>query len=106
MCYKTQSVVLQGKGRMTTYWLLGEKNLEANNEAGGLGSGTENAVVQNSTQLSQPQQLEQLLSQQANAPSITRELVQDTTCTSSVNPVSSMVYESHSEFDMLLNDFK
>ena len=58
---------------MTTYWLLGEKNLEANNEAGGLGSGTENTDVQNSAQL------EQLLSQQANAPSITRELVQDTT---------------------------
>ena len=85
---------------MTTYWLLGEKNLEANNEAGGLSSGMENPDVQNSAQL------EQLLSQQANAPSITRELVQDTTCTSSVNPVSSMVYESHSEFDILLNDFK
>ena len=78
---------------MTTYWLLGEKNLEANNEAGGLGSGTENTDVQNSAQL------EQLLSQQANAPSITRELVQDTTCTSLVNPVSSTVYESHPNFE-------
>ena len=90
--------ILQGKGRMTTYWLLGEKNLEANNEADGLSLGTENTTdVQKCPQMCQPQQLEQLLSQQANAPSITRELVQDTSCTSSVNPVSSAVYESHSE---------
>ena len=57
---------------MTTYWLLGEKNPEGNNEAvmvsgsgSDLGLGTETVEVQNTKP-------EQLLSQQANAPSITR----------------------------------
>ena len=81
MCYKTQSVVLQGKGRMTTYWLLGEKNPEANNEAVVVSSSSSGLGLEAASASSVPKQdqPEQLLSQQANAPSITRELVQDTT---------------------------
>ena len=51
---------------MTTYWLLGEKNPEGNNEAVEVGSGSGLSL---GTENTQP---EQLLSQQANAPSITR----------------------------------
>ena len=61
-------IVLQGKGRMTTYWLLGEKNTEGNNEAVEVGSGS-GLSLGGCTENTQP---EQLLSQQANAPSITR----------------------------------
>ena len=61
-------IVLQGKGRMTTYWLLGEKNPEGNNEAVEVGSGS-GLSLGGCTENTQP---EQLLSQQANAPSITR----------------------------------
>ncbi len=60
--------VFQGKGRMTTYWLLGEK-------------ANPNSLDSESTQLQEAsiQEPEQLLvSQQPNAPSITRELVEDT----------------------------
>jgi len=77
---RSPDIEVKGKGRMTTYWLLGEKNPEGNNEAvvvgsgSGLSLGTEAVEVQNT-------QPEQLLSQQANAPSITRELVPDTTTT-------------------------
>ena len=67
LCYSSfVFIVLQGKGRMTTYWLLGEKNPEGNNEAVEVGSGSGLSL---GTENTQP---EQLLSQQANAPSITR----------------------------------
>lgn len=72
---RSPDIEVKGKGRMTTYWLLGEKNPEGNNEAVEVGSGSGLSL---GTENSQP---EQLLSQQANAPSITRELVQDTTTT-------------------------
>ena len=67
-CITSTIIVLQGKGRMTTYWLLREKNPEGNNEAVEVGSGS-GLSLGGCTENTQP---EQLLSQQANAPSITR----------------------------------
>ena len=56
---------------MTTYWLLGEKNPEGNNEAVVVGSGSGLSLGNEAVEV-QNTQPEQLLSQQANAPSITR----------------------------------
>jgi len=77
---RSPDIEVKGKGRMTTYWLLGEKNPEGNNEAVVVGSGSGLSLGNEAVEV-QNTQPEQLLSQQANAPSITRELVPDTTTT-------------------------
>merc|ERR1719232_1447964 len=59
---RTPDIEVKGKGRMTTYWLQGEKEETNKNDSEELQQ--------------QKQQPEQLLSQQPNAPSITRELVE------------------------------
>ena len=64
-CITSTIIVLQGKGRMTTYWLLGEKNPEGNNEAVEVGSGSGLSGLSLGTENT-------LLSQQAKRPSITR----------------------------------
>lgn len=62
---------------MTTYWLLGEKkNPEANNEADTQLPTEADSSSEQAEHSKEPEQL--LVSQQPNAPSITRELVEDT----------------------------
>ena len=56
----TKNFSLQGKGRMTTYWLLGEKNSET----------TSAEVTEVSASSLEATSQEQLLSQKGNTPSI------------------------------------
>ena len=100
-CITSTIFVLQGKGRMTTYWLLGEKNPEGNNEAVEVGSGSGLSL---GTENSQP---EQLLSQQANAPSITRwakfakNFSENSKIKHSVTYFSFYVLLAHADYEIL-----
>ena len=78
---------------MTTYWLQGEKIPPANNE---------NFVLVSEVSEPRAQQPEQLLSQQANTPSIVRELVEDSHESSA--RVTSIKLDDHEDEDKKIEE--